>query len=73
MVRVFLGITGKCKEETYPSTGHGMDHRFEGDRVVGSALVYQDTVIHMAFFTTTEAEKTGHMSGLKARRRHRVH
>jgi hypothetical protein len=39
---------------------------------VGSALVSDDTVIHMAFFAIEEAEKAGYMSSLSRRRGYRV-
>lgn len=70
--REFLKQTTNCIEEQYPSLGHGTDHRFEGPSVVGSALVFQETVIHTAFFRVTESEKTGRMAGYKRRRGHRL-
>jgi len=30
--------------------GYGCDHRFEGDALIGSSLIYQDQMIHSAFF-----------------------
>ena len=68
----FLKKTIDCKEEHYPSIGHGTDYRFEGQSVVGSALLYRDTVIHTAFFRATESERTERMAGYKRRRGHRL-
>ena len=37
-------------ETKYKSVGHGWDHRFESDSVLGSDLVRQHEVIHASFF-----------------------
>lgn len=58
----FLKDVLKCKEQKFVSVGHGHDHRCEGKKIVGSALVYDETVIHMAFFRIAEIEKAGRMS-----------
>ncbi len=69
--RKFLEEIQDCKEEIYPSKGQGYDYRFEGEDKVGSALVVEKEVVHMAFFRTTKEEKTGRMSGYKSRRGYR--
>jgi hypothetical protein len=46
-----------CKESKYPSVGQGYDYRFEGESVVGSALVLNESVIHLAFFKLDKNEK----------------
>jgi len=70
--RAFIEEARQCKEEKFKSIGHGWDHRFEGSTIVGSALVHQEKVIHMAFFGITESEKVGRMSSASRRRRYRV-
>lgn len=70
--RSFLEGVKDCQEEKYPSTGLGEDYRFEGSDQVGSALVVEKQVIHMAFFRTSKEEKTGQMSGYKRRRDYRI-
>ncbi len=70
--RAFIEEARQCKEEKFKSVGHGWDHRFEGSKAVGSALVHEEKVIHMAFFTVTESEKVGKMSSASRRRRYRV-
>ncbi len=70
--RAFIEEARQCKEEKFKSIGHGWDHRFEGPKTVGSALVHEEKVIHMAFFTVTESEKVGKMSSASRRRRYRV-
>jgi len=52
--------------------GYGKDFRFEGKGVIGSSLIWQDNVIHMAGFKVDEADKIyskniGHMSSYKRR------
>ena len=68
----FIQDTQTCKEESYQSLGHGWDYRYEGPSIVGSALLHEETVIHSAFFATTETEKVGHMAGSRQRRGHRL-
>lgn len=68
----FLMDVLECTEKKYESIGHGLDYRFEGRNVVGSALVHDGTVIHAAFFRASEAEKAGNMSGFSRRRNYRT-
>jgi len=68
----FLQEMKDCKETQYPSTGQGMDYRFEGEDKVGSALVYLEKVIHMAFFKMSKEERVERMSGYKRRRGYRI-
>ncbi|GAH38024.1 unnamed protein product [marine sediment metagenome] len=68
----FLQEIKDCKEKKYPSTGQGWDYRFEGKDKVGSALVYRQGIIHMAFFKISEEERAGQMSGYKRRRVYRI-
>ena len=70
--RAFIEKARQCREEKFKSVGHGWDHRFEGPAIVGSALIHQEKVIHMAFFGMTESEKVGRMSSASRRRRYRV-
>ncbi len=70
--RTFIEEARQCKEEKFKSIGHGWDYRFEGPTIVGSVLVHQEMVIHMAFFETTEGERVGRMSSASRRRRYRV-
>lgn len=46
----FLNKIIQCGENTFDSVGYGRDYRYEGKKIVGSALVHESTVIHMAFF-----------------------
>jgi len=50
----------------------GWDYRFEGKDKVGSALVYRQRIIHMAFFKMSKEERVGRMSGYKRRRGYRI-
>ena len=70
--RDFLEGIKECEEKKYPSTGQGLDYRFEGKDQVGSALVYSDKVIYMAFFKMSKEERVGRMSGYKRRREYRI-
>jgi len=68
----FLKKILQCKENTFDSVGYGRDYRYEGQKIVGSALVHESTVIHAAFFQITAAEKAGHMSSVSRRRAYRT-
>lgn len=46
----FIESLNGLTESAHPSVGHGTDFRFEGPTTCGSALVYEDTGIHAAFF-----------------------
>ncbi len=72
MAAAFLKKIHQCKEQPFDSIGYGRDYRYEGKKIVGSALVHENTVIHMAFFQITETEKAGHMSPVSRRRAYRT-
>ena len=66
--RAFLAATTNCTAESYPSIGYGDDHRFEGKTLVGSALVANESVIHIAFFQKTATDTKEEMAGYRQRR-----
>lgn len=68
----FLERILHCTEQDFDSVGYGKDYRYEGRKIVGSALVHDGTVIHMAFFQVTEMEKAGRMSPVSRRRAYRT-
>jgi hypothetical protein len=71
-VDTFLKRIVECKEQKFDSVGYGQDYRYEGKKIVGSALVHENSVIHMAFFQITETEKVGRMSSVSRRRAYRT-
>jgi hypothetical protein len=70
--RSFIGEAAQCEEKKFKSIGHGWDHRFEGKDLVGSSLVHQEKVIHLAFFKMDQEERMGRMSSASGRRRFRL-
>ena len=72
MAAAFLKKIPQCEEQPFDSIGYGRDYRYEGKKIVGSALVHENTVIHMAFFQITETEKAGYMSPVSRRRAYRT-
>ena len=64
----FLKRIPGCREEYFESVGYGRDYRYEGKKIVGSALVHEGNVIHVAFFQTAESQKAGHMSSVSRRK-----
>ena len=72
IVEGFLQEIITCNETKHKSVGLGIDYRFEGKEKVGTALVHEDNVIHLAFFSLPESEKIGRMAGMGQRRRNRT-
>jgi ARG and Rhodanese-Phosphatase-superfamily-associated Protein domain len=73
--REFLKRAAACEEKKYESVGLGWSYRYAGPGVVGSALAFNDKVIHMAFFSVDEAERMedpGSMAGSRIRRNFRL-
>jgi len=66
--KAFFDEATQAIEKKYKSVGHGWDHRFQGENLVGSALTYRDTVIHMAFFRSTAKHREERMAGASRRR-----
>jgi len=46
----FLASVALAKERDYPAVGLGQEVRLEGENVVGSALVHEGSVVHLAAF-----------------------
>jgi hypothetical protein len=73
--REFLKRAAACEEKKYESVGLGWSYRYAGPGVVGSALAFNEKVVHMAFFSVDEAEAAqdpGNMAGSRMRRGFRV-
>lgn len=68
----FIEEATRCEEKRYESIGYGWDHRFDSKIIVGSSLVHQEKVIHMAFFRIDEADRIENMSAPSRRRRFRM-
>jgi hypothetical protein len=66
--RDFLDRAAGCAEKTFKSVGYGEDFRFKGDRIAGSALVHENTVIHSAFFHLDQIMEESPLSRLHRRR-----
>jgi hypothetical protein len=73
--REFMKRAAGCEEKKYESVGLGWSYRYAGAGIVGSALAFNDKVVHMAFFGVDEAglaEDPGGMAGTGTRRGFRV-
>ena len=70
--KAFIESLKRSTEHAYDSLGYGIDHRFEAMKSVGSALVYDGTVIHTAFFRTRSARTSDNMSSSKRRTGFRI-
>jgi hypothetical protein len=68
----FLKAIPDARESSYPSVGYGQDYRYQGDNLVGSALLYESCVLHAAFFQISAGEKVENMAGFSRRRQHRL-
>jgi hypothetical protein len=69
----FIAAIKGCEEKRYSSVGMGWDYRFEGKKLVGSALLYRKKVVHMALFKVEESERTGHIADYQSRRGFRIY
>jgi hypothetical protein len=67
----FLEKTAQCQESRFESPGEGYDYRFESAEVIGSGLVANNRVIHLAFFKMDKEATQVRMSGYMQRRRFR--
>jgi hypothetical protein len=73
--REFLKRAAACEEKKYESVGLGWAYRYAGAGVVGSALAFNEKVIHMAFFSVDDADRAadpGNMARSRMRRDFRV-
>jgi len=60
--------------EQFPSIGLGTDLRLSGDGAIGSALLYEGTVVHMAIFRIHRRHSQGEHGGIaSASARRRMH
>jgi len=64
----FLEAVSKCEGTKYKSVGHGWDHRFRQDELVGSALTFRNVVIHMAFFYSDARKREERIARYRQRR-----
>jgi hypothetical protein len=73
--RAFLKQAAASEERKYESVGLGWSYRYAGPGLVGSALAFNDNVVHMAFFSLDESEGTedpGTLAGSRVRRNWRL-
>ena len=70
LARAFLADIAAAEERTFPSVGHGTDHRYKAKALAGSALIHENEVIHAAFFRMEDNEQPERMASYRARRRH---
>lgn len=68
----FLREILESVETTFDSVGYGRDFRYEGKKIVGSALVHENTIVHAAFFRIAQSERVGRMSSVSMRRAYRT-
>ena len=72
--REFLKRAAASEEKKYESVGLGWAYRYSGAGIVGSALAFNDKVVHLAFFGVDETERAadqGNMAGTRMRRNFR--
>ncbi len=74
VAREFLDSAAKCVSSAHPSRGTGEDVRLEGKTVVGSALVADGCVVHLALFRREERSRNDDepMASWSRRRRYHV-
>lgn len=75
--REFLRAAAACDEKRYESVGMGWAYRYAGAGIVGSALAFNEKVVHMAFFAVDQegpggASDPGGMAVTRSRRAFRL-
>ncbi len=76
--REFLKKTAACDEKKYESVGLGWSYRYAAPGLVGSALAFNEKVVHMAFFGIDDdggsgaGGDRGNMAGSRVRRNFRL-
>ena len=74
--KYFLEEVKICNESCFKSAGLGDDYRYEGQFIIGSALLYSDAVIHMSFFKNDDlgaaGDKSGNIQSYRDRMRNRL-
>ncbi len=70
--RAFIESAAAAPESVFDSVGMGRDHRYESPSAVGSALVCDDTVVHMAFFRVEAGADRLGMASSRARAHFRM-
>jgi len=66
--REFIAEVAACSDEVHESVGLGLDHRCTGARIVGSALVHDEAVVHAAFFRAEEGRPEDGLANASRRR-----
>jgi hypothetical protein len=64
----FLDRLTEGTESRFESPGVGHDYRFESPGIAGSALVYEGTVVHLAFFTLDALNSESNFASFRRRR-----
>jgi hypothetical protein len=69
--RIFVVDARECERKEYPSTGVGTDVRLQGEKIIGSMLTCEESVIHLALFRREKREEIGRFASYRARRESR--
>lgn len=64
LAQAFVERVVRSEANPFKSVGCGDDYRLRGDRITGSALVLDQTVVHAAFFHLGDEDGDEEMSGL---------
>lgn len=66
-VESWLAEVKKSPALTNPSLGLGKDLRLEGERLIGSGLLFEETVLYLSIFTKAQVGEQGGTSSRMAR------
>jgi len=72
LARTFMARAMRSEANPFKSVGCGEDYRLRGDRITGSALVLDQTVVHAAIFNLEDEDRDEGMSDLERRRGFRM-
>jgi len=69
--KAFIQRVLSCTDDSYPGVGLGTEHRLEGKDLVGSALLHEGVVVHLACFASDPGSAPSDretMAGYRTRR-----
>ena len=70
--KAFVREVSACEEKRHESVGKGWDCRYRGPKLVGSALVCDEAVVHTAFFRVDDGDGADRIASARRRSGYRV-
>ncbi len=72
LAREFFQVATLATQSEHDTVGYGKDYRFTGNNIVGSALVHDKNIVHIAFFRNDDEIEINTMANSQNRRKYRL-